>query len=408
MDFDTGKLSEVAQRIHPSVTREYTLLGIVLTTTLVPYAIAAYFYPVGTLCVVLFMAYFQVLITLAQSSGTATSHYMRFLLSGSNPIAMTGGSSLLFGAVDAIMDWREDRAARHQTGLLFYLQILLKFALTPIGLVLFACECSWDLLMLRHPRIWRMKWRELFSLARYHDIICPEKSNDVFYADLSLSRYQRDPHLYQWNRMRCFVFELKQCYDDQKRSRGTPESNIFLQSDIAAYQTLKRLRLEEIEKGLQSHYSEHLDEFPFPKHLAERLIRAARPLHHYQTMRHQVTEKDADSAARFGDILTQKYHPEIDVWKVLRLFDAGQPITPAVSQHVTQSDLNALCARDVLNRISDFEFELSEAILEDWTAWLDAYYVPETGATLTDRKFARVPDYFEFEGTTFVRREDNA
>ena len=206
MDFETGKPLEVVAKQHPSVNREYRVFYGVMLLSLLPYIATAVWFPLQVMYVVLSLAYLQVLFTLARSSGTASSHYIRFLLSGSNPIGMTSGSSLLFGAVDAIFDFREDAAERRQKPVLFWLQTLFKFFLTPIGIVLLVAEFVWDFLLMRHPRLMVMKWRELFSLAQYHDVICPEKSNDVFYADLAISRYQNDPHLYQWNRMRAMVF----------------------------------------------------------------------------------------------------------------------------------------------------------------------------------------------------------
>lgn len=404
MEFETGKLREVALHHHASVRREYLLFWTLVAATWLPYTVAAYFYPLGTVCVMLFMAYFQVLATLARSSGTSTSHYLRFLLSGSNPIGMTGGSSLLFGAVDAIFDWQEDAASRKQNRLLFWAQTLLKFVLTPIGLILLLMEFAWDLLMLRSPRLWILKWRELFSLARYHDIICPEKSNDVFYADLAISRYQNDPYLYQWNRMRAMVFELKQYYDDAVAGVGVPESNLLLQSDIAAYQSLKRLQIEHIETAIQDHYADHLEEFPFPRHLASRLIKSARPISHYQKMRSELSKTTAGLryGQRFGDLLRENYYEEVDIWKVLRLLDAESPFTPAISRHVTQSDLNSLCAWGILDRRSDFEFSLSHRLLTDWEGWLRTKYTVQPQQTMELVAVELIPDFFLYQGKLYV------
>ena len=67
------------------------------------------------------------------SSSTDTAHHIRFLLAGSNPIGMTGGSSLMLGAVDSILDWREDQGDRHRRPLMFYLLTIYKLLMTPIG-----------------------------------------------------------------------------------------------------------------------------------------------------------------------------------------------------------------------------------------------------------------------------------
>ena len=404
MDFETGKLRIVARKRHPSVRREYLLFWTVLSTTVIPYAVVGWFFPLETACVMLCMAYFQVLATLAQSSGTATSHYMRFLLSGSNPVGMTGGSSLLFGAVDAMVDWREDSAAREKNRLWFWAQTIWKFVLTPIGVLLLLAEFAWDLLLLRHPRLWLLKWHELFSLAEYHDVICPEKSNDVFYADLAMCRYQRDPHLYQWNRMRAMVFELKQYLDDGLAGLGVPESNLLLQSDVAAYQTLKRLQIEQIEAELQNHYAEHLDQFPFPRHLAQRMIKSARPIAHYQKMRRAIVGLSHEQGeTQFNLQLRERYHENVDLWKILRLLDAAAPYTPTISRHVTQSDLNSMCAWDILERQSDFEFTFTARFLADWETWLESEYMIQPGNQLGSMATELVPDFFLYQENLYVR-----
>ena len=405
MDFETGKLHKVAQRRHPSVCREYLLFWTLLTATSAPYAVVGCYFPFETACVMLCMAYFQVLATLAQSSGTATSHYMRFLLSGSNPVGMTGGSSLLFAAVDAMVDWREDSAARARNGPLFWAQTVWKFVLTPIGALLLLAEFAWDLLLLRHPRLWLLKWNELFSLAKYHDVICPEKSNDVFYADLAICRYQRDPYLYQWNRMRAMVFELKQYFDDAAAGLGVPASNLLLQSDVAAYQTLKRLQIERIEAGLQDHYAEHLDQFPFPKHLAQRLLKSARPIAHYEKMRRAIIQRaEHNGETQFSRQLRERYHENVDLWKVLRLLDATTPYTPAISRHVTQSDLNSMCAWDILKRHSDFEFTFTTRFLADWESWLESEYEILPRNQLDSIATQMVPDFFLYCKNLHVRQ----
>lgn len=405
MDFETGKLRGVAHRQHPSQRREYALFGSLLILTTVPYAIAMFYRPLGTGCVMLFMAYFQVLATLARSSGTSTSHYMRFTLSGSNPIGMTGGSSLLFGAVDAIFDWREDTAARKRNGPVFWLQTATKFALTPIGAVLLVAEFAWDLLMLRHPRLFVLKWNELFSLAEFHDIVCPEKSNDIFYADLAISRYCNDPYLYQWNRMRAMVFELQQYLNDVKLGLGMPESNLLLQSDIAAYQSIKRLCVEDIEAGLAAHYESHINEFPFPPTLGRELIKGARPIHHYLAMRAEVSRtKIADSRSPdLTHLLCDRYHTDMPAWKILRLLDEAAPFTPAISRHITQNDLIDMVDCGILLRISDFEFRFSDQFERAFTEWLNSRYLAVSIDQFEPIANALIPDFFVYQGKLFIR-----
>ena len=140
--------------------------------------------------------------------------------------------------------------------------------------------------MLKH------KWREFFSLAYYHNLVCPEKSNDIFYADMAFARSRCDPFLYQWNRMRSLVFEMQHYRIDIEQERGVAETNLFRQDEFTAYQTLKRLRVEEIENALEAHYGELPDDFPIPPKLAGRLVANARPIHHYINFRNQLLDRD--------------------------------------------------------------------------------------------------------------------
>ena len=123
--------------------REYGLLVIVSVISSLPYVAAMVFRPLATTIVVLFMAYFQVMIAFATSTSTDTAHAVRFLLSGSNPIGMTGSSSLVLGAVDAIIDWTEDAAERRRRPWMTWALTVYKFAMTPIGYVLMIIEFSW-------------------------------------------------------------------------------------------------------------------------------------------------------------------------------------------------------------------------------------------------------------------------
>jgi len=404
VDYQTGKLQDVARRYHPSQRREYAYFWLLLIATSVPYAVAFYFRPLATGSVVLFMAYFQVLATIARSSGTSTSHYIRLLLSGSNPIGMTGGSSLLFGAVDAIFDFNEDSAERRSKPFLFWSQIAFKLVMTPIGGVLLIAEFAWDLLMLRHPRLFPIKWRELFSLAEYHDVICPEKSNDIFYADLAISRYLNDPFLYQWNRMRALVFELKQYSVDIERGYGVAETNLFHQSDIAAYQTLKRLRVEEIESAIGKHYETHRDEFPFPASIGALLIKNARPIHHYLTMKSSRTSPQLGSVIQdLGEFIREHFDSDQPAWKVLRLLDSEPPFTPSLSGYIRQQDLNEMADSGILARDGDFEFRFTDAFCEAFSRWLTTHYEEATEQQASEASLAKIPDFFVYLGKTYIR-----
>ncbi|MEZ6116163.1 MAG: hypothetical protein R3C28_06265 [Pirellulaceae bacterium] len=147
-------------------------------------------------------------------------------------------------------------------------------------------EFAWDLILLR--RSWhliRCKWYEFFSLAQYHDIICPEKSNDIFYADMAFAKYQDKSLLSMGSPLRLMVFELQHYQTDVRQGIGVPQTNLFRQDELAAYQVLKRLQLEEIEHAVQRYFDDHIDQFPLPANLAQRLIRNAKPIAHYLRMR---------------------------------------------------------------------------------------------------------------------------
>lgn len=400
VDFETGKLHDVARHHHPSQRREYTCFWLLLFASSIPFAIAFFVRPTATLCVVLFMAYFQVLTTIARSSGTSTSHYMRFLLSGSNPVGMTGGSSLLFGAVDAIFDFREDSAERRANPFLFWAQVVFKFVMTPIGVVLLIGEFVWDLLMLRHPRLFRIKWRELFALSEYHDLICPEKSNDVFYSDLAISRYLNDPFLYQWNRMRALVFELKQYSIDIEKGYGVAETNLFRQSDFAAYQTLKRLQTEELETRIRVHYEIRRDEFPFPASIGALLIKNARPTFHFLAMK-----KSHVGCAPGGleEVIREQFNTDQPIWAIIRLLDSEPPLTLSLSDYIRQQDLNGLADAGVLERDSDFEFRFTETFHSVFSGWLDQHYVVANEEQAAEAKLSKIPDFLVYRGKTYIR-----
>ena len=341
MDFETGKLADVAHACRPNRKREYRLLCAALLLGSIPYAICCYFWPLGTLCVMGFMAYFQVLMTFATSTNSDTAHHIRFLLCGSNPIGMTGASSLLFGAVDAVVDWREDAGARNRSPLKFWALSIYKLLMTPIGLLLMVAEFAWDAFLMRRPSLVPIKFRELFSLADYHDLICPEKSNDIFFADLACARHRDDVNLYQWHRLRAMVFELKHYSIDAIASVGVPETNLFLQSDEVAYQILKRLRLEEIERNLHDYYEESIDNFPVPESLARQLVRNARPIQHYLDMNATLNRGCRGEFVEQLGLCCEGYQP----WHVLRAIDAN----PEKSRYLNEQIRKAMYEAGILS-----------------------------------------------------------
>ena len=410
MDFDTGKLVGVARHSRPHRRREYYLLGLVLSLALVPYAIAFLLWPLATLCVVLFAAYFQVLISFATSSGTDTAHHIRLLLCGSNPIGMTGASSLLFGAVDSVCDWKEDAGERKRNSLKFYLLSLYKFFITPIGLILMAAEYAWDAALMGRPGLVRHKWNELFALAHYHDLVCPEKSNDLFYADLSFARYQNDPFQYQWNRMRAMVFELKHQFIDAQHGVGVPETNIFLQDDIAAYQTLKRLKIELIEETLDRHYSTHIEQFPVPPSLASQLIRNAQPIAHYLRMRSDLTAErgpPSEASRQLSKLIRDNQQKQFRMWKFLRIIDEQPGVySAAISRHISQADLSSMADDGILHALGGALFELSPTFSAQFESFLNEYYVRASEEAVADQMQAKVPALLNYRNQAYVLAPD--
>ena len=333
MDFESGKLIDTVQRGGSGTDREYRLLGLVLFASSLPWLIGAWFWPFATLVVFLFAGYFQILISFATSSGTDTAHHIRFLLCGSNPIGMTGASSLLFGAVDSVVDWKEDAGERSARPARFWLLTIYKFAMTWVGALLMASEYFWDAVLMRRPQLVRHKWNELFALADYHGWICPEKSNDIFYADLAFARYREDPWLYQWNRLRAMVFELEHYRRDAERGVGVPETNVFLQDELAAWQTLRRLQLSAIETAVAEYFAEDITRFPLPQRLAESLIRNARPIAHYLRMRQELV----DGGKLGPELSVFAHHGERCVYRNWVLFHAYSGDHPVCG--VEQADL---------------------------------------------------------------------
>ena len=395
LDFQTGKqVRGVAKSSSPdwasrSTAREYSLLLVVLLLSLVPYALLFVYRPVVCAVLVPFVAMFKVFLTFTASCRTDTSHHIRFLLAGSNPIGMTGGSSLLLGAVDSLLDWKEDSLARRKHPFRFAATTIVKFLSTPIGVVLMLSEFAWDVLLLRRsPRIVLLKLDEFFSLARYHSVICPEKSNDIFYADMAYARYRADPVQYQWVRMRSMVFELQHYKIDVEEGVGVAATNLFLQSDVEAYQILKRLNLEEIESKIAAHYQEHPDSFWVPRKLAGVLVRNGRPIWHYLRMRNELTrfryreqtegERELAIVAReLKTILSSACDADHDrlfsSWHLLRLIDAdAQP-----SEYLPNDWIEALAQ----NRILRIELDGSWALTEDFRTRI---------AEILNRRFDRI------------------
>jgi hypothetical protein len=337
LNFEFGKPTSVRNRY-----REFAVLGLIFVAACLPYFALFWFNQVIAGSVIVFAAVFKVLATFITSIKTDTAHHVRFLLSGSNPIGMTGGSSMLLGGVDALLDWNDDRAVRRKYPLRFAIVTLVKFLLTPIGLLLMFLEFAWDILLLRRGlRMVKHKWNEFFSLAQYHDIICAEKSNDIFYADMAYARYRDDPYHYQWVRMRSMVFELQHYKLDVDDGIGNPKTNLFLQDEMSAYINLKNLQIEEIESALDAHYRECPESFLFPPKLSMKLIRNARPVQHYLRIRDELRPKlkarmtkfDADLHSLVDAInltLRQTTTSEgsalfsISSWQLLRLLDDEQ------------------------------------------------------------------------------------
>ena len=407
MDFETGKLFAVARHQKPNRKREYRCLWLIVVLTSLPYVLAIAYWPAGTICLIFFAGYFQVLLTFAASSARDTAHYVRFLMAGSNPIGMVGASSLLFGAVDALFDWREDSSERRRAPLGYWGLTLYKFAMTPVGLVLMACEYLWDAVLMRRPLLVRHKWRELFSMADFHAVICPEKSNDVLYADLAFARYRDDMFLYQWNRMRAMVFELRQQQIDAELQVGVPATNVFLQDDFAAYQTLKRLELESIEGQLQSFYSARISEFPCPPTLAKRLIKNAQPIEHYLRMRHELLSgwtHPTEVGREFSELIYEQADSCHRAWKVLRLLDEDvDPLSTNLSHHINHSDLMDLVDRDILRKISESEFAFEKSFLQAFEALLDRYFRQASTAEAEQASLETIPSLVTYRGKCYVR-----
>lgn len=409
MDFETGKLLDVARRDRPHRSREYRILAAILALSCIPWLVGFWFRPVATLILYLFAGYFQTLLAFATSSGSDTSHHIRFLLCGSNPIGMTGASSLLLGAVDFVSDWTEDRRDRRQNWLRYWALGLYKFLMTPVGVLLMLVEFGWDAVLMQRTGLPRLKWKELFAVAWYHSLVCPEKSNDIFYADLAYARYCDDSYLYQWHRLRAMVFELEHYRVDVEQGLGEPATNLFRQSSFAAFATIKRLQLEAIESKLAAWYRDHIDSFPVPSLLAEILVRNARPVGHYLRMRQQLVNDGTLSDDCMGFPFDFAASPEMQsrrvylIWIILHVMQYGSVVSDEVA-HVNLSDWQLLVEVLWLRKVGE-QYELTESCRDSVADWLRADFREVTDIEADDMWLADVPDCLVFGERTYGPRD---
>ena len=403
LDFQTGKLDAVAKQLRPDRRREYQLLAFVLVLTLAPICGLLVYHPLLCVCLVLFAAYFQVLATFARSTSTLTSHHIRFLLAGSNPIGVTGASSLILGAVDAIVDWREDAPSRARRPFRFWATFVYKFAMTPVGLLLMFVEYAWDVLLLRRARLVMLKWRELFSLAWYHDFICPEKSNDLFYADMAWARYREDPYLYQWNRLRALVFEFEHYRIEFNSGCGVPQTNIYWQDDVTAYHTLKRLKVEAIERAVGKHFEVHPKMLPIPPKLGARLVHNARPLEQYLRTRPTLARTSLSEWERELHVVFGVKDASFGVWHVLRLLEGpSDSITDGISRYVSSTQLTAMADQGLLelDDITLARYRWTSTFRSEFRRLLETSFVPVPDARSFELRV--LPTQIEFEGQTYT------
>jgi hypothetical protein len=426
IDFDTGKLTQVVRAVRPHRHREYGLLLSVCFIASIPYVLWIAMQPAVAMSVIVYAALFKVGTTFVTSLGTDTAHHVRFLLAGSNPVGMTGGCSLLLGAVDSILDWQEDAFDRVSHPFKYWMTFAAKWILTPLGPVMMAMEFTWDLLLLRRGiRLVRFKWQEFFSLAYYHDWICPEKSNDIFYADMAWARYRNDPYFYQWNRLRALVFEIQHYRLDLEAGTGVAESNLLRQDPITAFQSLKRLKIESLEQAVDAHFQNHLDHFPIPEPIARRLIAQAKPIQHYlrnrDTLRSAahsacpipMAEAFAQLTTCFPDTASNADTPstkhDLD-WHVLRLIDANQPtFGTAISPYITLRDLDELVKAKILDRVplSTHEpcFRFCDTFRSKFESFLGDYFEPATPDREQHYLCSKLPTLLIYEGLCYVPKQ---
>lgn len=415
IDFDTGRLNDVSAARHGTARREYFLLGVVLAASAVPYAAFFYFQPLAAIWLMCVLAFLQVMVTFATSvQTTGTSHHMRFILAGRNPVAMTGGASLLLGGVDSIIDWREDQATRRRHPLWFGLQTFFKLMATPLGLIVILGEAFWDLALLsRGPRLLACKRLEFFSLAKFHDMVCPEKSNDIFYADLAFARYLDDRHLYQWNRLRALVFELQHYFIDVSESIGVPETNLLLQDDVTAYQTLKRLECERLEQFVAAHYKMFPDRFLLPPRLTSILVRNARPIEHYLRFRKRVLTETTYVGEQAWELELQELvgtlesRPLILPWHILRVLEEPEAVVSiATSNYLGEITIEAMIDRGFLQPLPGEQdrFQITPEFRAAVKAWIERYFRLASAEEIESVQLQRLPTLLHAWGCDYVPR----
>ena len=347
LDYETGRPPS-----HRGRYREFIVLAIVMAVTSTPYALALYYQPLIAGAAILALAMMLTVAPFLQSASRGVAHAARFQLAGSNPFAMTGAMAILLGGVDALFDAWEDSASRRRNPWGYWTLTAVKLAVGPLGLVLVLAEFGWDLLQGRGLRLMGLKLEEFFRVAQHHDQICPEKSNDIFYADLALARLKRDPALYQWLRLRAMVFELQHYRGDLERGDGVPATNLFLQSIAKASVVIASLQWETLELAIGAYYQQHPERFPLRPRLAERLVHTARPLHFFLEWADDTTLRTPtpEDERLWHALVDHDLHPTISpiqpslLWCALRLAKAGvsELTNGAVSNYIDDERLAQL------------------------------------------------------------------
>jgi hypothetical protein len=418
IDYSTGKLNDVARRERGDRRREFRLFWIILLLASIPYAMLFCWRPWLALWGVFAAACFKVVQTFLTSSQTETAHHVRFLLAGSNPFGMTGGCSLLLGAVDSLLDWNEDRQTRRSGLVVYWVSTLAKFFATPLGVVLFVCEVVWDIGFARHGlrggwRLARLKLQEFFSVAYFHDLVCPEKSNDIFYADLAIARFKNDPHLYQWQRLRAMVFEIEHYRLDVKHSVGDPNTNLFLQDEFTAYQSLRRLQLESLENAIEDHFDQSPELFPLPVELSAKLIRNARPIEHYLRIRaeQRATSEPVNALEHeFHQLLYPASGDPTDyyTWHVLRLMES-ESIELRRCRYFTETIVQAMTAAGIVEWSaapggSNASVRLTKGFSDTLRAFVDQHFEPLGEVQSSLARLQRQPRLLDFHGRSYRSR----
>ena len=99
VDYQTGKLQDVARRYHPSQRREYAYFWLLLIATSVPYAVAFYFRPLATGCVVLFKGPDTVIADPTGRCSINSAHYDR----AAPWLATAGSGDVLAGFITGLL-----------------------------------------------------------------------------------------------------------------------------------------------------------------------------------------------------------------------------------------------------------------------------------------------------------------